>query len=216
MWTVTELSTLSNVTVVLWRHFPTPDNEAGRLQGQRDTDPGEAGRRWGELAAAQLIERHGTNLAIFSSPLRRAVATAELLAGALPEGSFEVDPRLTQRDYGIWQGRTLEEIAAEYPEELAIRDAGGDPRIEGWEHGTALGLRVAHAVIARTRHFQQQTDPPVVVLVSHGSAIRSGLRQLLGLPDTVQPFASLSHANWVEVTARGDIYQLAGYNVGPC
>lgn len=237
------------MTVVLWRHAPTPANAAGKLQGQTDTSSGEEGLALGRVAAARLLEMYGVPAAVFSSPLRRAAATAELLG--LP---VTVEPGVNQRSYGIWEGMSIEDVARDFPEQLALRDAGGDPDIPGWETGEAVGKRVSEAIeiradevcqrfaagsVARTfsdeSAIASQASPrvgsalhnpaatgaaeaslntPVVVFASHGSAIATGLRRLLGLPEEPQIFGYLHHANWVELQRIDGVWKVERYDYG--
>lgn len=237
---------MKNVTVVLWRHAPTPANAAGKLQGQTDTEPGHDGLALGRIAAGRLLEMYGKPAAVFSSPLRRALATAELLGQ-----DIIVSDGMNQRSYGIWEGKSIEEVARDYPEELAIRDAGGDPDIPGWESGEQVGDRVATAIVegcalaleriaqgnltveesagisgnlarpgsaaqnpASTGASEASLTPPVIVFSSHGSAIATGMRRLLGLPEEPQIFGYLHHANWVEMQRIDGIWKVERYDFG--
>lgn len=248
---------MNNVTVVLWRHAPTPANAAGTLQGQTDTDSGEEGLALGRVAAAKLLEMYGQPAAVFSSPLGRAVATAKLLG--LP---VAVEPGVNQRSYGIWEGMSIEDVARSFPEQLAVRDAGGDPDIPGWETGEDVGRRVAGAIESRcaevlecvasssvgasaialaddsaitsgqsgqaapgwvgsalqnpgaTGALEAAQPSPVVVFASHGSAIATGLRRLLGLPEEPQIFGYLHHANWVELQRVDGVWKVERYDFG--
>ncbi len=244
-------SRVSNVTVVLWRHAPTPANTAGQLQGQSDTDPGADGLALGRVAARRLLDMYGTPAAVYSSPLRRAVATAELLGQPV-----DLEPGVNQRSYGIWEGMSIEQVAREYPVELAVRDAGGDPDIPGWETSDQVGRRVAGAIEARCATALSQIgsgtllgdEPapsvfgspsqggsllaaasknpgatgatnaaqksPVLVFASHGSAIATGLRRLLGLPEEPQIFGYLHHANWVELQQINGTWRVERYDYG--
>ncbi|KKK94352.1 hypothetical protein LCGC14_2683730, partial [marine sediment metagenome] len=62
------------------RHGESTYNAEGRIQGQSDVPLSELGRRQGEAVAAAL--RAEPVEAIYSSPLRRAMQTAEPLADA--------------------------------------------------------------------------------------------------------------------------------------
>lgn len=237
---------MNNVTVVLWRHAPTPANAAGKLQGQTDTLPGPEGLALGRIAAGRMLEMYGEPTAVYSSPLRRAFETAQLLG----QNVQELDG-LNQRSYGIWEGKTIEEVARDYPQELAIRDAGGDPDIPGWESGEQVGDRVAAAIESGCAQVLQQIQsgdlliddsagfsgdpartgaaaknpgatgateaaltPPVVVFTSHGSAIATGMRRLLGLPEEPQIFGYLHHANWVEMQRIDGVWKVERYDFG--
>lgn len=237
---------MKNVTVVLWRHAPTPANAAGTLQGQSDTPIGEAGLELGRAAAERLIQMYGTPAAVFSSPLERARATAQLLGR-----DVSVVQGMNQRSYGIWEGMSIEDVAAQFPHELAVRDAGGDPDIPGWETSAQVGERVAASIVACSERILDEIaagnlffddasglgspltsvaaasenpgatgaseaaeKPPVLVFASHGSAIATGLRRLLGLPEEPQIFGYLHHANWVELQRVDGAWKVERYDYG--
>ncbi|XBH20345.1 histidine phosphatase family protein [Jonesiaceae bacterium BS-20] len=226
---------MNEVTVILWRHAPTPDNAAGRLQGRSDTPAGESGLLLGSAAAGLILKKYGVPTRIFSSPLQRASATAQLLADAalayqpesnLQVGEFgpttvevEIEDGINQRSYGVWEGMTLAEVHRHHPEELAIRNAGGDPDIPGWEAGHAVGKRVAEAITMRCmqtiKESQESVIPPVLVFTSHGSAIGTGVRNLLGVPEHEQLLGHLAHANWVELRFRTGAWTIERFNYGP-
>jgi broad specificity phosphatase PhoE len=100
--------------LALVRHMPTAWNVAGRLQGRADqpldpatpdwrVPPALAGFRW------------------LSSPLRRATDTAARLG----IDDFEIEPRLTEMDWGDWEGRILAELRAGLGRAMAENEAAG-------------------------------------------------------------------------------------------
>lgn len=96
------------LTVVLTRHGPTPRSDPEQHLGQGiDIGLSDEGRAAARALAARLagvlFDR------IVSSPLRRAVETATILAGG---DSIEKDARLAEMDYGEWEGLTYEQIDA--------------------------------------------------------------------------------------------------------
>jgi broad specificity phosphatase PhoE len=98
--------------------------------------------------------------ALYTSDLRRAVETAELLAEKLGFGPVP-DPRLRERNIGGWQGLTLAEMNAWYPDDYqsllndpdGFKVPGGESRrdvreralsafkdIESWDAGETVGI----------------------------------------------------------------------------
>jgi probable phosphoglycerate mutase len=125
------------VTVLaLLRHGATAWNEEGRMQGRADLPLSPAGRA--RLAGL----RPPAELAGFTwltSPLRRAVETAELLdvTGAQPE------PRLTEMDWGAWEGQTLAALRAAPDTDMAEAEAKGlDFRPPGGESPREVQARL--------------------------------------------------------------------------
>ncbi len=108
----------------------------GRIQGRADTPLSEAGRvqarRW-------VLPPELTGAAWVASPLARAVETARLL-GATP---LTTEERLTEMDWGQWEGRKLADLRAELGPVLAENEARGlDFTPAGGESPRAVQIRV--------------------------------------------------------------------------
>lgn len=102
--------------LVLARHGQTGLNASGVLRGHLDPpldDVGESeAAALGDALVSWLAGR--PVVALRSSPLRRAVQTAEAIAAALPAPPpVESEPGLIDRDYGRWAGHRLGEVEAE-------------------------------------------------------------------------------------------------------
>jgi probable phosphoglycerate mutase len=158
--------------LILLRHGETEWSMTGRHTGR--TDIGLTAH--GESVAAHLataLRRYQIS-AVFTSPARRAVRTAELagLTGAKP------DPDLWEWDYGGYEGRTTAEIRAERPGWYLWRDGviPGDAAHPG-EAIEQVGAR-ADAVLARARPLLAEGD---VALVAHGHILRVLTARWLGL-----------------------------------
>ncbi|NYT86397.1 histidine phosphatase family protein [Pollutimonas harenae] len=101
--------------VELWfiRHFRTPWNSQGRLQGQRDIalDNPMGPQDLAMLAANRQALTDQDFALVLTSPLSRARQTAELYGfpGA------EADPDLAEIAFGDWEGRTWDELEAAHP-----------------------------------------------------------------------------------------------------
>ncbi|HKW52616.1 MAG TPA: histidine phosphatase family protein [Stellaceae bacterium] len=106
-------------TIYYVHHGETEWNRAHRYQGRMDSPLTAEGRRQTERIAALLArETAGVReLALVSSPLGRALATARILAAAL-DLSIITDQRLAEVSLGVWEGLTREEIAARHPTAL--------------------------------------------------------------------------------------------------
>lgn len=104
----------------LVRHGPTAWNRAGRIQGRSDI-PLDA-EACAETAALRLPSPW-TAARLVSSPLLRARQTALLLAGREPE----IEPRLTEMDWGAWEGLRGVDLRADA--------ASGYRDIESWGWG---------------------------------------------------------------------------------
>ncbi len=103
----------------LARHGRTDLNARGLLRGRLDPDLDAAGRDEA-LRLADALVASGV-AAVVSSPLRRAIQTAEAIASSLGL-SIRSDARLADRDYGRWAGCTVEQVEAEWG---SVDDAPG-------------------------------------------------------------------------------------------
>ena len=177
-------------TLIVVRHGQTAWNATGRFQGQADPPLDAVGRRQARAAAVALATYAPTR--IVSSDLVRARQTADAIAShvALP---VAVDRRLREVALGGWQGLDRRSAAHQFPDEYAAWIAGDDVRRGGGETEDEAGRRVA-AVLA-----ELAVGDGTVVVVSHGLALRAGLRLLA--PDDA---AHLRNGRWVVVTRSAD------------
>lgn len=159
----------------LIRHGETPWNRQGRYQGQRDV-PLNARGRLQAWRLARALGRAGI-AAVVSSALRRARFTASPLArrAGVP---VQVDPDLNEIDFGRWEGLTLAQVRARYPEQLEayLRDPVGYAP-GGGEAFQAMADRVRRAY----RRALEEAGPGGVALVAHGAVLKAIVCDLLGL-----------------------------------
>ena len=85
--------------IYIIRHGQTEMNQLRRLQGRSDHPLNEAGIAQAGQAARGL--QTVTFDHVFTSPLKRAVRTAEIIA---PGISPVTDERLIEMDYGMYEG----------------------------------------------------------------------------------------------------------------
>jgi probable phosphoglycerate mutase len=150
----------------LIRHGETEWNRELRWQGHSDPPLNERGRDQARGLAVALA--HTPFTAVYSSDLRRASETAEIVAAShgLP---VRLDSRLREIDVGSWEGFTLAELEARFPEAVARWQQTGE---HGWEHGEShdnMFTRAREAVAAiAARHEDEE-----IIVVSHGGPIRA-------------------------------------------
>ncbi len=121
---------------------------------------------------------------IWSSPLRRALQTAEIIAQRL-NVPIATDPRLKELDAGVFQGRLRRDLETLFPEEYARWLAGDlDFVIPEGESRRQLMTRGA-AVLREIAAGPQQH----VVVVAHGGLLTAAFRALQGTEHTLNPFA---------------------------
>jgi len=166
--------------LVLLRHGETAWSREGRHTGRTDVPLTAAGEASAAALAPALAARPVR--AAFTSPARRAVATAAL--AGLPDA--KEDPDLQEWDYGGYEGLTTQQIRAGRPGWYLWRDGivPGDAAHPG-ETVAEVGART-DAVLGRVRPLLAEGD---VVLVAHGHLLRVLTARWLGLaPDSGRLF----------------------------
>ena len=125
------------------RHGQTQQNRAHALQGRSDQPLNEAGVAQAR-AAGEWLDQHGIRFShVFSSPLQRAVQTAQIVA---PGARIVIDERLIEMDYGPYEGADLRNPAPEIIEFFS--DFVHNPAPEGMEQ--------LDSVVRRTGVFVQE------------------------------------------------------------
>jgi broad specificity phosphatase PhoE len=169
---------MMRTTLYLIRHAATPANlqKPAKLQGCRtNSDLHPLGVRQA-VATRDFLAIRPIDF-FYSSPLRRSLRTAEIIAE--PHGLNPVAVEaLTECDVGAWEGRSWEEIKRDDPEHYARYHA--DPSVNGYRGGE--NFREVYDRAARaideilTRHAGSS-----VVVVSHHIVNRTYLAGVLGL-----------------------------------
>lgn len=158
--------------LILIRHGETEWSRSGQHAGRTDIPLTDAGVAAGKALAPALARRH--LVAAFSSPLSRAMRTAELvgLTGVKP------DPDLMEWDYGGYEGMTAAQIRETRPGWSLWRDGviPGDAGHPG-EQLQQVAART-DAVLDRVRPLLNDGD---VALVAHGHLLRVLTARWLGL-----------------------------------
>jgi broad specificity phosphatase PhoE len=164
-------------TILLVRHGHVPGITPKKYRGRIDLELTERGVAEA-LKTADWIARHRQPLAVYTSPLKRCRDTGAAIA-ARCNVRTEILPALNDLDYGKWQGRTHEEVAAESPELYECwRSRPQLMRIPGGESLQELVARAADSFRLVARQHPRGT----VVMVGHESVNRALLLQILDQP----------------------------------
>ncbi|MCD6362520.1 MAG: histidine phosphatase family protein [Synergistetes bacterium] len=100
--------------IIFIRHGECEGNRVGLFRGRRDFPLNENGVKQAE-ALREELRKFGLS-AVYSSPLSRALRTAQIIAE--PHGlSPIVDESFTNISLGSWEGRPKADIEREYPKE---------------------------------------------------------------------------------------------------
>lgn len=195
--------------LVVWRHGETTYNAEGRFQGQRDVPLNAVGEVQAKAAAHVLAGLEPD--AIVASDLSRAAATASALAEVtgLP---VTYDEDLREIDVGRWAGLLREEMAAGWPREFALVDAGEDVR--RGDTGETVAEVAERAERALRRAAELTDDGGTVVVATHGLAGGVGVAKLVGLPVLRRGFRGLRNCHWATVGRGRPGWQIVEWNVG--
>lgn len=163
--------------IVLVRHGHVEGIEPTRFRGRRDVDLSELGVRQAQATARRIAQQWRPS-AIYSSPLRRCIQTAEAIAAALGLSIAVLDD-LNDLHYGDWEWRTYEEVRARWPAMFACWFAA--PHMVRFPNGESLQDLVARSSnvirLVRERHAQE-----TIIVVGHSSGNRALLLQTLDQP----------------------------------
>jgi glucosyl-3-phosphoglycerate phosphatase len=189
--------------IVLWRHGQTSWNVERRFQGTTDIPLDDTGVSQAARAARLLAALRPT--AIVSSPLQRAADTAAAL-GEVTGLPVTHDPDLIERAGGAWEGLTNHEIRTRYPSEHAIwQPPGGETAEE-------VAKRFSAALERALTHIP---DDGLLVVVSHGAAVRIGMLHWLGFPEELWGrFGGLSNCSWSVLEEGRSGWRLVEHNAG--
>ena len=168
-------------TVILVRHGRTTANATGLLAGRAagvnldDIGREQATLTGDRLAAVSLV-------GVVSSPLERCQQTAAFILDRQSGAPYApVDLDLTECDYGLWQGRTVTDLATEelWP---VVQSQPSAVVFPGGESMAAMQARSVAAIRRHDAAFEAEHGPGAVwAAVSHGDIIKSILADALGM-----------------------------------
>jgi broad specificity phosphatase PhoE len=165
-------------SIILVRHGQTAWNAEEVFRGQADIELDETGLKQAELLAEYLSPRKLET--VYSSPLKRAVRTAEAIARR--HGlAVEITPGLNDIDFGEWQGLSLQEVRSRFSELLEMWVS--DPNQVRIPSGESLD-DVRQRALALVNQVVDEHEGTVVVLVSHRVVNKVLICALLGLDNS--------------------------------
>lgn len=182
--------------LTLARHGQTEDNASGRWQGMQDSPLTAEGRRQIEALAVRL-KPNAPYVAIYASPLGRAIRTGELLAASLGEPTVRVEPDLREYDFGAWAGLTPAELRAHGFWQEVTRDPQFTPP-SGEPFGGA-----ARRVVGALRAIAARHPDERLVVVGHGLTLAAALAQLLDGDPRQAPRYALANGAVADLAMNG-------------
>jgi broad specificity phosphatase PhoE len=162
----------------LVRHGTTTMNVENRYRGRRDIPLDAQGYQDAVDAARELS--HAGLTAVYTGPLRRTIATAQIIADESRIPDLRILHGLNNVDYGAWEGMTAQEAAMYHPEAFALyRASPGQAVCPSGERLRDAQQRALDALrLIGSRHRGE-----VVVGVTHAVMIRLVVAELNGVAD---------------------------------
>jgi alpha-ribazole phosphatase/probable phosphoglycerate mutase len=183
--------------LILIRHGEPEERTNAKCYGSLDIGLSAKGRA--QLEAKLSSVRNLTATSLYTSPLKRALESAEI-AGAFLRLQPTVSPALREINFGRLEGLNYSEIEEQYPEEYKL-----------WmEHPTKVkfpGGESFSEMKKRVLDYQEQMfctpRNKTIVLVSHGGTNRILLAHALGIRDEMifridQTYAAMNIIDYFE------------------
>jgi broad specificity phosphatase PhoE len=181
------------------RHGETEGQSSIRYHGRTDVALSDLGRVQMRAAAAAMPSRDFTR--VFASTMVRAIEGARLIAGA--DAPIVTLEEFAEVDFGLFEGLTVEEIRARYPEEferwnrdrldIGYAYPGGESRA-GFRSRVERGLQ----------RMLEQWDDGHALIVAHRGVIRTIIRALV----SVEPVIELASIHILERAPRWRVREL--------
>lgn len=160
------------------RHGETEYNQKGLFQGRIDIPLNDVGRQQAEDARGEILAIGLVFDEVVTSPLVRAVETAEIISG-IPKEQFRIDERIIEIGFGDFEGTSFRDPNS------PIHQFNDDPA----SYQPLGNGETFDAVLKRTEGFLMEMrersldvdNGKHILIATHGGAIRSLYRTLTGL-----------------------------------
>jgi probable phosphoglycerate mutase len=158
--------------VLAIRHGETAWNVDTRIQGKLDIGLNDKGRKQAERLGAALAKNHpheplNAISAIYSSDLWRAYDTALSISKAI-NVPIVSDEGLRERGFGVFEGKTFDEIAQLWPDQ-SQRWRARDPHFSP-EGGESL-VEFSERILAASQALAARHPGEQIALVAHGGVM---------------------------------------------
>ncbi|MEY4360751.1 MAG: hypothetical protein RL391_57 [Actinomycetota bacterium] len=188
--------------IVLVRHGRTALNAQGRMQGRLDEPLDEVGERQAAALARYLSSELGPDDLVVSSPLQRAVRTAEMIANGR---DVRIDERWIELAYGEFDGRLQSEIPADTWARWRRDDDFSPPGGESLRE-------VSERVVGACTEMLDRAVGRRVVIVSHVSPIKAAIVWALGADPSLSWRMRLDTAAVSRIAVAGEATSLTSFN----
>lgn len=198
----------SGKKIVFVRHGKSIWNIDFRYQGRTDIELCKEGIE-GAHRVANRLKQFPVEI-IITSPLKRALATAEIIAAENGGVSIEREPLLIEADFGKLEGKTIQEISELYGQDFFLQ----------WKKNlldnTLFGGESAKEIISRHQKFVEkllQRKEKNIVLVGHGAEARALFIALLGeVPSSIFWKCAIENCSISTFLQKGNRFALYSLN----
>lgn len=152
--------------VVVVRHGETSWNASHKIQGQLDPELNETGRRQA-LVVARRLSKEAKPAAVYSSDLRRASETAQIIATACGVSNLVFDPALRERHMGDLHGLVFDEAVRRNPE---IFSSDGRRRTQEIPGGGESLDQLSKRCVSYLNTVAEKHKGERVIVVTHGAS----------------------------------------------
>jgi alpha-ribazole phosphatase/probable phosphoglycerate mutase len=181
--------------VYLIRHGETEGAEARRYKGHIDVPLSRNGieqmKRLAQFLSSEELKNESTEetsdlprfrsyapRAVYCSDLSRVKKSAEIISRPFGLQPVEI-PELKERNFGIWEGMTFDEIQSTYPEEFR---AWADNPVKFSPMQGESTLAVRERGLRAFNTILEKHENETVAIVAHGGINRIVLCEALGMP----------------------------------
>lgn len=190
-------------TIYCVRHGQSEANLAQIMQGSKiDTPLTKLGQQQALAAKAKLANVSFD--AVYASPLKRAVQTANLISSTTPT----LDERLVEFDYGTWNGQLLTDLYAQYP---MYFDEHHNLLPNSWEvSGGSTYAQVTAKLESFLAEVTKKHPDQTLLVVSHGFTLKLLAALLLDIGN-LQNLSEPANASLTKLLVTPDTQTLVYY-----
>jgi len=185
--------------ICVTRHGETDWNTAGILQGWLDTALNEHGRRQARELAEAFADSGFSS--VWTSPLSRALKTAEIIADRLLLPPPQCHDGLKERHFGVIQGIPKAELAELNPlllEQIVKRNPAAV-----FEQGESMD-DCATRILAAIMDIAGRNGGKAVLVITHGWVMDVLARHANGMPRTAILHVKPKNGDWLWLEATAE------------
>ncbi|MDO5397003.1 MAG: histidine phosphatase family protein [bacterium] len=188
---------MTNIYII--RHAETDSNIRHACLGHKDVPLNENGIKQAETLAEKLKDIKLD--VVYSSPLNRAIETINPPAARGPGVPVIMSFALIERDFGIWDDMTFDEIKAQYPAEFkAWQEDWTGYKIPGGESSEEVQNRINLFMQKLIDSHRNQN----IAVVTHLGTARHIISYLLGLSVEQSRLFTLDNAGYAVIGIDDD------------